>query len=413
MKRDTPYYGSPKALMIILIASVLVIAIIGWIVVRIHFHEDSLYVKQAAVTTNIYRILHLDEVLTLSVHLVAATGDLSYEEQYNKYERELRTLIDETIGMFLNPRQNSMAGKRMLRTAGLSRWSGAPLRWCIGEDGQMHPRFSRPEYLRQKEIYARNMEKTLDAITALNARMVRKEHSYQLVLFIVSLTGLFILFLAWIFTIRKLHKWSTERQQQEELVAESQRQLQVVLDGLDALVYVSDMKTYELLMLNKYGRQVWGDIVGKTCWQTLQSGQTGPCLFCTNAQLLLPGGEPAAPVVWEFQNTVNRRWYECRDQAIRWPDGRLVRMEIATDISERKQFEEERNSLIADLQKALKEIKTLQKILPICSSCKKIRDDTGAWKQLEAYISEHTETEFSHGLCNDCAQKLYPGYYKK
>ena len=414
MKRDTPYYGSPKALMIILIASVLVIAIIGWIVVRIHFHEDSLYVKQAAVTTNIYRILHLDEVLTLSVHLVAATGDLSYEEQYNKYERELRTLIDETIGMFPESeakqygRETDAANSRLVE---MERRAFALVH--RGRRTDASALLTGPEYLRQKEIYARNMEKTLDAVTALNARMVRKEHSYQLVLFIVSLTGLFILFLAWIFTIRKLHKWSTERQQQEELVAESQRQLQVVLDGLDALVYVSDMKTYELLMLNKYGRQVWGDIVGKTCWQTLQSGQTGPCLFCTNAQLLLPGGEPAAPVVWEFQNTVNRRWYECRDQAIRWPDGRLVRMEIATDISGRKQFEEERNSLIADLQKALKEIKTLQKILPICSSCKKIRDDTGAWKQLEAYISEHTETEFSHGLCNDCAQKLYPGYYKK
>ena len=82
------------------------------------------------------------------------------------------------------------------------------------------------------------------------------------------------------------------------------------------------------------------------------------------------------------------------------------------DISERKLVEQEREKLIADLQKALAEIKTLHGILPICSFCKKIRDNKGAWHQLEAYISEHTESEFSHGLCQECAKKMYPEYYQ-
>lgn len=82
------------------------------------------------------------------------------------------------------------------------------------------------------------------------------------------------------------------------------------------------------------------------------------------------------------------------------------------DISDTKRAEEEREKLIAELQKALAEIKTLHGILPICSSCKKIRDDKGSWRQLEEYISEHTESKFSHGLCSDCAKKLYPKYYK-
>jgi hypothetical protein len=54
------------------------------------------------------------------------------------------------------------------------------------------------------------------------------------------------------------------------------------------------------------------------------------------------------------------------------------------------------------------EINTLRGIIPICSSCKNIRDDIGAWIQIEAYISEHTEAEFSHGMCTDCRRKLYP-----
>ena len=61
-----------------------------------------------------------------------------------------------------------------------------------------------------------------------------------------------------------------------------------------------------------------------------------------------------------------------------------------------------------ELKESIKEIKTLQGIIPICSSCKKIRDDKGAWSRLESYISEHSEAQFSHSYCNDCIRELYP-----
>ncbi len=61
-----------------------------------------------------------------------------------------------------------------------------------------------------------------------------------------------------------------------------------------------------------------------------------------------------------------------------------------------------------ELEKALAEIRVLKGILPICSSCKKIRDEQGVWRQLESYISQHSNAEFSHGLCPDCIRKLYP-----
>lgn len=117
--------------------------------------------------------------------------------------------------------------------------------------------------------------------------------------------------------------------------------LTTVLDGLDALVYVSDMQSYELLYVNKYGRDIWGsDIQGKTCWQVLQKDQDGPCAFCTNKKLLKKDGAAGDVHVWEFQNTINKRWYQCRDQAITWIDGRTVRMEIATDITTLKNSEQ-------------------------------------------------------------------------
>jgi len=84
-----------------------------------------------------------------------------------------------------------------------------------------------------------------------------------------------------------------------------------------------------------------------------------------------------------------------------------------TMVEKRQQFEAERQQLIGELQTALAEIKTLQGIIPICASCKKIRDEAGAWHQLEAYISEHTDSTFTHGLCKDCVRKLYPEFADK
>jgi PAS domain S-box-containing protein len=81
---------------------------------------------------------------------------------------------------------------------------------------------------------------------------------------------------------------------------------------------------------------------------------------------------------------------------------------IVYDITERNAKEREREELIEKLEKAMHEIKQLQGIIPICASCKKIRDDKGAWNQLEAYISEHSEARFSHGICPECAARLYP-----
>jgi DNA-binding NarL/FixJ family response regulator len=79
---------------------------------------------------------------------------------------------------------------------------------------------------------------------------------------------------------------------------------------------------------------------------------------------------------------------------------------------ERKKIENDRERLIEELKEALGKVKQLSGLLPICSSCKKIRDDKGYWNQLEVYISEHSDAEFSHGLCSECAKKLYPDYFK-
>ena len=76
-----------------------------------------------------------------------------------------------------------------------------------------------------------------------------------------------------------------------------------------------------------------------------------------------------------------------------------------------QQTDLEKSEVIFELHKALDKVKTLSGFLPICASCKKIRDDKGYWNQIEAYISEHSEAEFSHGICPECTKKLYPDFY--
>jgi signal transduction histidine kinase len=120
----------------------------------------------------------------------------------------------------------------------------------------------------------------------------------------------------------------------------SERTAYSVLDSVDAAIYVVDMSTHEILFANRYLCDRFGDVVGQPCWQALQAGQAGPCAFCTDDRLVDEHGEPAGVCSWEFQNTVNGRWYEIRDRAIRWADGRLARLEVAIDITERKGAEE-------------------------------------------------------------------------
>jgi HAMP domain-containing protein len=89
--------------------------------------------------------------------------------------------------------------------------------------------------------------------------------------------------------------------------------------------------------------------------------------------------------------------------------GELARIFNAM-VEKRRQIEAERENLIRNLQAALAEVKLLSGFLPICTSCKKIRDDKGYWNQIEGYISTHSDVEFSHSVCPECAKKLYPDF---
>jgi PAS domain S-box-containing protein len=115
-------------------------------------------------------------------------------------------------------------------------------------------------------------------------------------------------------------------------------------------------------------------------------------------------GEPA--IAYE-----NR--YRCKDGSYRWLlwnatadiENQLI-YSVARDITERREAEVAREQLLQELRTALAEVRELQKILPICMYCKRIRDDKDYWQTVETYISDHTNTRFSHGICPGCYERI-------
>ena len=140
----------------------------------------------------------------------------------------------------------------------------------------------------------------------------------------------------------------TERRKMRQALDNEREQLLSIFDSIEDPVYVSDPTTYELLYTNEAFRKTWGEVEGGTCHSVLQ-GVDRPCAFCTND--LIFGEFLGRPYVWELCNQRNGRWYRCTDKAIRWPDGRVVRYQMAVDVSERKQAEEAHSASVACLQR--------------------------------------------------------------
>jgi len=132
----------------------------------------------------------------------------------------------------------------------------------------------------------------------------------------------------------------SERVRNEEALRTSQNRFITVLDSIDATIYVADMKTHEILFMNKNMIENYGEnLTGKICWEALRK-QSAPCRKCTNYRLVDEKGQPTGVIIWQEQNPLSGRWYINHDRAIEWVDGRIVRLQIAIDITNYKKMED-------------------------------------------------------------------------
>ncbi|HSA02429.1 MAG TPA: PAS domain S-box protein [Candidatus Paceibacterota bacterium] len=144
--------------------------------------------------------------------------------------------------------------------------------------------------------------------------------------------------------------------------------------------------------------------------RVLKSGEFPPESYAELWKTIAGGGE------WrgEFHNRKKNGelyWEAAAISPVRDRKGSVTHfVAVKEDITRRKQLEAEREKLIQELQQALANVKTLSGLLPVCASCKKVRDDNGYWSQLESYLKSHSDVLITHGICPDCIKRLYPEY---
>ncbi|MCP3874557.1 MAG: response regulator [Desulfobacteraceae bacterium] len=132
----------------------------------------------------------------------------------------------------------------------------------------------------------------------------------------------------------------SDRKNAENTLKLSQESFLTILDSIDATIYVTDIKTYEILFMNKCMIKNFGeDFTGKRCFETFKNRST-PCKNCTNDKLFDKDGHPDDVYIWQGKNKRTNKWYINYDRAIKWIDGRIVRVQIASDISKLKLMEE-------------------------------------------------------------------------
>ncbi len=141
-------------------------------------------------------------------------------------------------------------------------------------------------------------------------------------------------------TNENLCKEIDERLEAQKALAESQERFLTVLNSIDADVYVADMETYEIIFMNEHMIENFGaDYVGEICWKVFRK-DSAPCDHCTNEKLLDSDGKPTGVIEWECQNPITKKWYTNFDRAIQWKDDHYVRLQVATNITERKKTEQ-------------------------------------------------------------------------
>jgi PAS domain S-box-containing protein len=208
--------------------------------------------------------------------------------------------------------------------------------------------------------------------------------------------------------VKELEKEAAERRLTQESLRESEERLKAVLDTIQAGIVVIDPETHIIVGVNSAAGRMVGaqgqQILGSPCHGYICPAEEGRCPVTDFGQnvdtaegVLLTATGKSVPILKTVGSVILA--------------GREHLLESFLDITEHKEAEAEREELIEELQDALAKVKTLSGMLPICVSCKKIRDDRGYWNQIESYVREHSEAEFSHSACPECVKKLYPELY--
>jgi PAS domain S-box-containing protein len=211
----------------------------------------------------------------------------------------------------------------------------------------------------------------------------------------------------------------TERKHAEQELMEAKALVDAVVENVPLMIFLKEAVDLRFVIFNRAGEELLGhdrkNLLGKNNLDLFPPEQAAHFLAKDREVLDSETGMLDIPEEPILTSKKGQRLLHTRKVCIRGADGTTkYLLGISEDITERKQAEEALKRYSAELEQSNKEInealsnvKTLSSMLPICASCKKIRDDKGYWSQVETYISAHTETVFTSGICPECEKKMY------
>ena len=209
--------------------------------------------------------------------------------------------------------------------------------------------------------------------------------------------------------IKKLENIEIELGQLKKKLREKQEHIEATLNALPDLLFEVDClgHIYEFHSARQellYARPE--EFIGKKVKEILPREPTA-IIMSAIKRAAKKGSDFGA--TYSLKMTKSLNWFELSIAAKKVREDHHDRFVVLVrDITKRKQAEMEKEKLIFELKEAMSKIKMLSGLLPICASCKKIRDKKGNWHQLEIYIRDHSKAEFTHGICPKCAARLYP-----
>jgi PAS domain S-box-containing protein len=206
----------------------------------------------------------------------------------------------------------------------------------------------------------------------------------------------------------------SEKKRAEEALRESQSKYQDLYDNAPDMFFSVDAKTATVLQCNQKTAAALGyekeEIIGRPVFDLYTAGSAIYAKTHVFPKFLRTGTikDEELQIQPKDGSPID---VSLNVSAVRDEKGNILRSRsVWRDITRRKAVEAEREELIENLQEALKEIKTLKGILPICSFCKKVRDDKGRWEHLDVYVHKYSDANISHGICPECAKEHYPDY---
>ena len=209
----------------------------------------------------------------------------------------------------------------------------------------------------------------------------------------------------------------TEQKRAQEALQHERTILRTLIDNIPDAIYVKDT-TYRKTIANladvhNIGFHSEAEVLGKDDFELYPKELAEG--FIADDRIVIQTGQPVINrEEFVIDKQGEKHWLDTSKLPLRDEKGQIIGLVgVGRDITERKKAEIEREKLISQLQDALADVKLLSGLVPICASCKKIRDDQGYWTQIESYIQDRSDAKFSHSICPDCAQKMYPQYMTK